>query len=439
MCTRLTTWVVATLTGLAAWATVPASAEAAGQPPTCNGLPATITEANSAGVVHGTDGDDVIVFSDAKAVEAMAGDDTICSRGGPIGHFFVHVDAGEGDDYVDASATSVGLFGARLGAGADTYVGSPGRDEVSTDAAASEGDALEGRDVVRTGAGFDSAFAGPLDGGMVNDDIDLGSGDSVLELYAAPSPEARMVASQDGRSRLLAYGGEGAWVVDLAGSELTIDEGEPVELRGFTEINLSARFEDFGPPNISSVHVVGGPAAEVVSYDGHLIADLGGGDDRVEGVADQLGDLRGGSGADSLVLGKNPRVPGRTTTTVDLRRGLLVLRGATRKSTALNGFENVSANLNRASLIGTSGSNRLTVLGDKCDVRLDGLGSDDVLRVSTKSRCGTVTPLNGGPGNDRLYGGDGRDALRGGRGRDVAVGGGNTDLCRAEVRRRCER
>ena len=47
--------------------------------------------------------------------------------------------------------------------------------------------------------------------------------------------------------------------------------------------------------------------------------------------------------------------------------------------------------------------------------------------------------LAGGPGNDVIYGLSGPDSLYGGTGRDTAYGGKDRDLCRAEVKRGCER
>jgi Ca2+-binding RTX toxin-like protein len=113
--------------------------------------------------------------------------------------------------------------------------------------------------------------------------------------------------------------------------------------------------------------------------------------------------------------------------------------GATPRASQLEGFENISANLNRSRIIGNSAPNRLTVADYKCHISLAGLGGNDILRVSSKSKCADVTDLNGGAGDDRLYGGSGRDSLIGGAGRDYAKGDGNRDTCVAEVERSCER
>ena len=108
---------------------------AAAAPPTCQGLPATITA--DGGPVTGTEGDDVISTTGSVDIDALDGNDVICLVAG-------QVDAGPGSDSVlslsaapsssplaivttlgdgdDTLTVSAGKYDASLGAGADTVV-----------------------------------------------------------------------------------------------------------------------------------------------------------------------------------------------------------------------------------------------------------------------------------------------------------------------------
>jgi Ca2+-binding RTX toxin-like protein len=77
-----------------------------------------------------------------------------------------------------------------------------------------------------------------------------------------------------------------------------------------------------------------------------------------------------------------------------------------------------------------------------CRATIEGRGGDDVVRFSLAPDDGCQRPerrLLGGAGADTLLGSPRGDVLFGGGGRDVADGRSGNDLCRAEVRRRCER
>lgn len=100
---------------------------------TCGGRPATIVGTGT--VTRGTPGDDVIVTGDSRITYADAGDDLICvtpSRS-PYGDLFV--DAGPGDDVVDASTSTTPVNITQLGTGLDRYLGGPSPDEVRANGA----------------------------------------------------------------------------------------------------------------------------------------------------------------------------------------------------------------------------------------------------------------------------------------------------------------
>jgi Ca2+-binding RTX toxin-like protein len=77
--------------------------------PACNGLPATIV-GTTAGVINGTNGDDVIVGTVGNdIINGLAGNDTICGGGG--------------NDTITAGLGNDTLFGE---AGNDTFIWNPG-------------------------------------------------------------------------------------------------------------------------------------------------------------------------------------------------------------------------------------------------------------------------------------------------------------------------
>jgi Ca2+-binding RTX toxin-like protein len=107
---------------------------------TCQGRPATIV--GTGPDIQGTPGNDVIVTGASSVTRADAGDDLICVT--PYPHDDLFVDAGPGDDVVDASVpttTSASGYRVDLGSGVDRYIGGPVHDEVQ-------------------GQGFDDSVAG---------------------------------------------------------------------------------------------------------------------------------------------------------------------------------------------------------------------------------------------------------------------------------------
>lgn len=79
------------------------SAAASGTAQTCQGKPATIV--GTGPDIQGTTGNDVIVTGGSSVTLADAGDDLICVT--PYPHEDLFVDAGPGDDVVDASVARV--------------------------------------------------------------------------------------------------------------------------------------------------------------------------------------------------------------------------------------------------------------------------------------------------------------------------------------------
>src|SRR5687768_15376507 len=118
--------VLATISLAAALAaTVPPSG-AAGE--TCQGQSATVVGSPQTYQLTGTEARDVIVTNGAYQTSALGGDDLVCVTGRNATISGGHLQAGAGNDVVDA--TGLTGFGAtvQLGAGSDRFEGSSERD-----------------------------------------------------------------------------------------------------------------------------------------------------------------------------------------------------------------------------------------------------------------------------------------------------------------------
>ena len=124
---RTTPLSVAALLGLALLA--PATASAVGE--TCRGEAAT--HVGTSLILTGTEGRDVIVTGTAGVVNALGGDDLICVSRSVTSANLLDLDAGAGNDFVDATAAATGYSGRiTLGPGSDAFTGGTGQDIVYT-------------------------------------------------------------------------------------------------------------------------------------------------------------------------------------------------------------------------------------------------------------------------------------------------------------------
>ncbi len=164
---------------LAMLATIVAVAQPAGAQdaaPTCAGQEATIT-ATEAGVIDGTDGDDVIVgTSGADTINAGAGNDIICAGGGAD-----IIIGGPGRDIIngengpDVIAGNLGNDVIRGGAGNDVIRAGFGQDIVFGGPNADDVSGGPGVDLVRGGTGNDI-----VSGSNGSDIVEGGSGDDIV-------------------------------------------------------------------------------------------------------------------------------------------------------------------------------------------------------------------------------------------------------------------
>ena len=420
------------LTALALAAGLPAvatPAHAAGE--TCQGVPATIA---ASGVlrVDGTEGNDVIVADNVNAVYALGSDDLICVTGS----VFAFVDAGAGNDVVDASSRA-GRTTTLLGDGDDTYLGSAAVDDVRTGTVSR---ADFGRDVVDAGpAGAELDFVTSGRVGSPNPDEIIGGW---MSLDWAGTPTRASVA-QAGRGSTFALDGGRVTTlrIDVPARMLsTSGTGPALTLRGFTMFSLRAprdleRFTFRGSNRDESLFVPGAGRAIV-------LAAMGGGDDTMQvGTYAKGSSLSGGHGRDLLDVRATAHLH------LDLRKETLTKRSGRRVVThEVSSFEDAFVRATTARLAGTNGPNKLST--DACSTWTEGLGGHDRLTAFNTDfdqagdkckRQGKVTArLSGGPGNDTLKGSKAKDLLIGGPGRDRADGDLGRDVCDAEVRRNCE-
>ncbi|GAA1443435.1 hypothetical protein GCM10009641_60160 [Mycobacterium cookii] len=350
---------------------------ATGAAGTCQGRTATIVGDPGRAVV-GTEDSDVILTHGATAVHALGGNDLVCVTGRRT--VSVTVEAGSGDDVVDAHDGPGQPVLADLGTGTDTFLGGPGDDRVEL----AYPDNTSGIDVVRGG-----------------------EGDDQLQLQTGP----------------------GAAVIDNAAGGFT---SAGVLLAQWSDL------EDFWvmtPPAPRHLTFEGSTARDRLVHDSWqpavLDVDLGAGDDVVETRLPPLSGsrLEGGKGTDLVAIASEG-----SPLALDLALGRLGVRLPDPYDVDAAGFEDAEVFAPEVLLAGTRGDNRLGVMA--CAGVVTGRAGDDVLRrqydatFETDLDCSDSLTFSGGQGSDRFRGHGGDDTISGGPGRDVINGRGGDDLVR---------
>jgi Ca2+-binding RTX toxin-like protein len=414
---------------------------------TCFGQQPTIIGTRGQELV-GTEGPDVVVTNGAQVITASAGDDLLCVTGGTTEADIrdagcVMLDAGEGDDRIDATGGDVpcsltiipGLgsdevLAARpggagvppLGVSVDAHAWIDG-DEVAADA-----------DVIRTGDGPDSVAAG------VQDVVDLGGGDDVL---FAHSQGVSSGGTWDGGAGLnkLSFtlwppfwhpNRVHRWRMDNRAGQLFRDGETVAAMHGFTYFDRHVR----GP-----FRFIGSDLPETVTSDldylepelplgrkirlWPVVLEMGGGDDAVLYLrGGTRSRFDGGAGTDlfsfAAGLNQNYRPAAPIEGALNLATGHLRYSRVDRADiqTSAVGFENVRW---------WSGA----------DAKIDGTDGPNKIVAQTREPDREIR-IHGRAGDDMLRGGWGDDTLIGGGGADVADGREGRDRCSSEVRVRCE-
>ncbi|KQV63384.1 hypothetical protein ASC64_17485 [Nocardioides sp. Root122] len=453
---RTTTLTAAGLLGLTLLA--PAySAEAVGE--TCRGETATIVGTPRKDIV-GTEGRDVIVTNRSQDVTTLGGDDLVCITGPDQGKWTerpVDIDTGPGNDVVDGTAAPDWPATGTLGAGADTFLGGGGSDDVDAGTRSADYDHLDAdRDTLLGGGGDDSFVSGQE--GVVNaDEVDLGRGDDDLGWNGRTAPGG-IVSGGPGTDTLSLSTAAHDLVIDNPGGRLTEDGQQTLPWSRVESFTVWPTHED--PVDLAFTGTTAADSLTVYAASAVVTADLGGGKDELTTDSVLLDGtvLDAGSGRDLLYVLDRER-----TLDVDLGKERLVASDASASYAAtVRGFEDADVHARTVRVKGTDRGNDIGV--SACDGLVRGRGGDDTLsrryeywfETSTecpehyrmaggagadelKGQSGDDT-LVGGPGNDLLEGANGDDVLRGGPGRDEADGGqGRRDRCSAERETRCER
>ncbi|MGF9757831.1 hypothetical protein AAII07_21775 [Microvirga sp. 0TCS3.31] len=426
------------------------TAYAAGE--TCQGRAATVVGTPDQYGLTGTEGDDVIVTNGATGVRALGGDDLVCITGAPQSRTTTFHDAGPGDDVVDASAATTGITVA-LGAGSDTYTGSPYDESVSggTNGYDDSGPRVDTeRDVITTVTGGDDSVSSGSDRTVLNVDvIVLGADDGVGfgNGVGWTGPLAAGGHLDGGGGARLAFGvGSGHVVVDATRGVLSQDGAAQLVWTGFD------RFTTGGSASRTpaSFTFLGTDRAEELDFrfpDAHSVRqhiDMAGGDDTLSlGYDDNVGargsSYDGGPGQDHVNMWAGRRLD------LDLASGRMKTRhdGRTIRTT-MTSFDTQLLGAKKLKLDGTKKADDLRFYACKATVR--GRGGADTIQQSRGDDY-FEAGLRCNPRKFRLYGGGGKDVLRGstdndvligGRGRDTINGNGGRDRCSGEKLRSCE-
>ena len=468
---RTTTLTAAAMLGLALLAPT-TSADAAGE--TCRGEAATIVGTGGSRTLWGTDGRDVVLTNGSATVNTRGGDDVVCVTGRAASDgSSVRIDAGTGNDLVDATTSSHWSVAAELGQGADTFRGGDFQSFVMAGIDDSEHTDTE-VDVITGGPGADYAYSGTR-GGANGDVIDLAGGDDSLWYAGDTTPEGSVRGGAGSDWLTLALSTGRNLIDNVSGRLVVRDDTIQMTWAGFE------RFYTLSPAGVHDLEFVGGEADEMIvdqaAEAGTATIALGGGDDQYlgRGAPAAGSTFNSGAGNDDRFYLASESVD----LDLDLASGRLDVGAATPYSLGVSGFDGASLFAPEVAIRGTAGVNELEVTACRGVVRGGG-GDDTIFRgydgmFETDLDCAERLDLSGGAGdddlhggwgNDLLSGGSGRDALDGGRGKDRLLGGTGADVlsgrdegdtllggpgrdradggvgrdrCVAEAERRCER
>lgn len=426
-------------------ATLLASPTAYAAAEACQGRPATLVGSPGTAALTGTEGADVIVTNGAVTVTGLGGDDLVCITGGRE-YRGMSLDAGSGADVVDASVAG-GPVDVRLGAGSDSYMGSPSDERVlGGTQSTGTGDTLDTeRDVITTGAGGVDRVASGSERTVINTDAVLLTGGGTLTWSGPLGAGGLLDGGVAGGSTLAFETGTGDVLVDARGG--TASQGAVyLEWTGFDRFLVGGpgtrapeSFTFLGTERDEELEVRF-PRAQTVRQ---RIAMSDGDDVLSIGFDDNVGSAgssyAGGAGRDHVATWAGSSLE------VDLASGRMETRHSGRAlRSRLRGFEQTYLVARDLVVRGTGRADDLRF--QACTATVRGRGGPDAITQSIygipssdRLRCQRrAFHLLGNGGDDYLGGSTGRDLLVGGPGRDVISGNAGRDTCSGEMLRSCE-
>ena len=352
----------------------------------------------------------------------------------------INVQAGDGDDTVDASNGIAGFGPLTIngGPGNDTIRGGDGDDTLLGGAGNDTIDGNRGSDVVLGGGGNDTFVWDPGDG---SDTIEGQGGADAMDFNGSNAAENIDVSANGTRVRL--FRDVANITMDLNGIEAlnlrTLGSADTVNVHNLSGTGLTTANVD-----VSAFDGTADGAADNVNVfgtDGADNATVGGtaGVVKVTGLGETV-NVSGAESADGVgvdTLGGDDTItnsvltPGPGSINID--------GGADSDTTNYNGTAaadtiGVANNGTAVATFTPTGGVQNTTNVENLVV--NGQAGDDTIQGQNGIAALTHLTINGGDGNDTLGGGDGDDTLLGGagndtidgnRGSDVAIGGGGND------------
>lgn len=339
--TALTALTVA-LAGGALLESVPATASGE----TCQGRPATIV--GTGADIQGTPGDDVIVTGASRITYANAGDDLVCVTPSP--HTSLYVDAGPGDDVVDATISTTPTV-SQLGTGLDRYLAGPAYDEVRANGA---DDTVEEANWVTLQV--TEPVAGPV-GRYSGNFISVWSADQDVEL-------------------------------DLVG-DLVVAGRHAAEIAGFSSASVAAPRAVVRGNDEDNALQASGCDVHVIGNGGDDYLGGSGGEDAPKFECDRVATMRGGQGDDRIkgTLGRNRLIGNAGNDELQGRPDPDILLGGSGRDDLIGGAgrDVLRGNAGNDHLNGNRG--RDTLLGNRGRDTVDGHHGNDRCVAERERRC----------------------------------------------------
>ncbi len=394
-----------------------------------------------AGSANG-DGTNTVSNVELLDIQALAGDDTVTvSTDAAIG---MRIDAGEGDDLVDAS-TATGPATVLGGAGSDTLTGTSGADSIFGGDGNDQLNGLAGIDTMDGGSGNDTLVGGAggdfMIGGDNSDTFIWNPGDGADTLEGGDGDDAAIFNGGAAASNDYTLGRSGIrfLLTRAQGGSINSAEVEHVSLTGGNAIDTI----NVGDLSLTDVRLVdidlnpGGPDAveDEVRVNGSNTSDdvgivFANGQVEVQGLSAQV-DIQNSTTLDCLCFMANAGndsvevvPPVMQQITVNVFGGF--------GDDSISGGNFAYGGDGNDTLVGTEGPD--TLLGGAGDDSIVGLGGNDELwgDATTSEAAGdccdrVVIAGGAAAGNDTIRGGAGNDIIRGQGGDDSLFGDAGND------------